>query len=435
MGTHIHIAIPCYGGMISASTARSTILLTHELSRHGIGWSFDTVLHESLVQRARNIHVSNFLKNGIATHLFFIDADIEFRPEDVLGMLATNHRVVCSAYPKKVFEPGRLATAVKNQDRDPLRYATTFAINPISMVGEAVTVNRGCVPVLDAATGFLMMKRAVLESMCKHYTETLYYSDASRNYGEPQWALFDCAIEAGRYLSEDYLFSRRWQKMGGTVWLYLAGELGHFGNFVYRGDLNTVFAPVKSEHRASEWGDIPTLPDSDQQKGWHLYRYAWAAQRIKGTVIANAACGTNYGAVILRAGHPERSVKGYDRSDEALAIAASYAVPGKIATEFSPDIQADNFNGYDTLVCLETIEHLRDPASFLKCLAPNELVLSCPIIPTKHANEFHLHDFTEDDVYGMVRAAGYRVVEAAKQDEWQKDAVILIHAVKDHKND
>jgi hypothetical protein len=50
-------------------------------------------------------------------------------------------------------------------------------------------------------------------------------------------ALFDTTIdEDGRYLSEDYTFCRRWQKMGGTIWLDPEIVLDHFGTIVYMGN-------------------------------------------------------------------------------------------------------------------------------------------------------------------------------------------------------
>ena len=59
-----------------------------------------TLANESLITRGRNTLVS-FLWKTKKPHLMFIDADIEFNPEDVLRMLAYDKPIIVGAYPKK----------------------------------------------------------------------------------------------------------------------------------------------------------------------------------------------------------------------------------------------------------------------------------------------------------------------------------------------
>ena len=47
--------------------------------------------------------------------------------------------------------------------------------------------------------------------------------------------------ETKRYLSEDYAFCRRWQKIGGEVWLDPLVELDHVGHFTFNGDIKKLF--------------------------------------------------------------------------------------------------------------------------------------------------------------------------------------------------
>ena len=55
--------------------------------------------------------------------------------------------------------------------------------------------------------------------------------------------LFDCIIdpESRRYLSEDYTFCRRWQDMGGDVWLDPRTALNHIGHYTFRGNIRKLF--------------------------------------------------------------------------------------------------------------------------------------------------------------------------------------------------
>ena len=57
------------------------------------------------------------------------------------------------------------------------------------------------------------------------------------------YALFDCIIDpdSKRYLSEDYTFCRRWQQMGGDVFLDPRTALNHVGHYTFRGNIRKLF--------------------------------------------------------------------------------------------------------------------------------------------------------------------------------------------------
>ena len=98
---HIFIATPCYGGQIGEPYFRSMMRLAILCNKYDIKYTVSTLANESLVTRGRNTLVSFFMENTDATHLFFIDADIEFQPEEILRMVAYDKPVVVGAYPKK----------------------------------------------------------------------------------------------------------------------------------------------------------------------------------------------------------------------------------------------------------------------------------------------------------------------------------------------
>ena len=78
----------------------------------------------------------------------------------------------------------------------------------------------------------------VIEKMIKNYPETKYmpevYDDPSQK-GLPKYALFDTMIDEGRYLSEDYTFCRRWQRMGGKIYVDPNIILDHVGTYTFKG--------------------------------------------------------------------------------------------------------------------------------------------------------------------------------------------------------
>jgi len=92
----------------------------------------------------------------------------------------------------------------------------------------------GFLAVQDAGTGFMCIQRSAMERMIEAHPETAYRSDHSAHLNKPRYALFDCAIVDGRYLSEDYLFCHRWRALGGTVQADVASaRLGHMGSYIY----------------------------------------------------------------------------------------------------------------------------------------------------------------------------------------------------------
>lgn len=241
--TTIYIATPCYGGNILMRCAKSimqTCIMAERAKDVNVVCLFTE--GESLVQRARNQLVHQFLtisKSG--DKLLFIDADLEFDPEWVFMLNATGRDVVGLAYPRKRIE----WDDVKGAD-DPQMAAASYFIHPETADGKPVQVDNGCIPVRWLGTGFMMITRECILSMCREYSHTAHISDSFGSAGEIVHALFDCAIDEkdGIYLSEDYLFCQRWRSMGNRVWMGLWGSPSHVGNHTFRGNLGKLIQPA-----------------------------------------------------------------------------------------------------------------------------------------------------------------------------------------------
>jgi len=259
------IATPCYGGQLNEPYFRSVIKMMTFFNGHQIPLAFGTIANESLVTRARNVLVAYFLASDY-THLMFIDADIEFQTEDILKLYAHKKDVVVGAYPKKGVAWDKIRSnlidpANKDKelsDRDVASFGSDYAINFkfVDKETKTIAVENGLIKLHDAGTGFMMISRAAILKMIKAYPEFKYNNDVNINNADLKdhfYALFDTSIDPvdRRYLSEDYTFCRRWQELGGDVWLDPSISLNHYGHFCFQGNPEAIisFNPQPEEKR------------------------------------------------------------------------------------------------------------------------------------------------------------------------------------------
>jgi len=148
----------------------------------------------------------------------------------------------------------------------------------------------------------------------------------------------------------------------------------------------------------------------------HLRRYRLARRYVVGRRVLDAACGVGYGSAILqRAG--SRLVVGVDYKFEALRYAQRrYGGPGVCFVQADLDRFEWPSGAFETVVSLETIEHLRDPRGFIrrvwKRLPPGGVfAVSPPIISTLAEDLWHLHEWSEHEVRTMVSEVGFVIVD------------------------
>lgn len=262
------IATPCYGGQLMEPYFRSTIKLMTFFNQHQIPLAFGTIANESLVTRARNVLLAYFL-NSDYTHLLFIDADIEFQVEDVLKLYAANKEVAVGAYPKKGVAWQRIkenivANPTKElSDKEIAAHGSDYAVNFkfVDRELKSIAVENGLVKLHDAGTGFMMIKREAILKLVRAYPDIKYNNDVNINNEQLNnyfYALFDTMIDPNdrRYLSEDYTFCRRWQEIGGDIWLDPSISLNHYGHFCFQGNPNAII----------NWGEpIPAQPEARKE--------------------------------------------------------------------------------------------------------------------------------------------------------------------------
>jgi len=260
-GKRLMVATPCYGGQTTALYTQSMLKLQSECARYKIEMVLLAITNESLITRARNDLVYHFLKHkdarGVFEYIMFIDADIQFEADHVIRLIVHNKDIVTGAYPMKLINYNNIENKALPVTTL-VKLTTEYAINPKFTEEEAerarnsdqperitLQVKNGLIEVLDAGTGFMLIKRGVLEQMITAFPEIKYVRDMTSlnadgsidRTTDTQYALYDGSIdeESRRYLSEDYTFCRRWQKIGGRIWTDPEIVLNHVGTHVFRG--------------------------------------------------------------------------------------------------------------------------------------------------------------------------------------------------------
>ncbi len=258
----LFVATPMYGGMAHGMYVKSCLDLQAVCSQYGIEVRFSFIFNESLITRARNYLVDEFLRAEGFTHLLFIDADIHYDPRDVIACLALDKDVIGGPYPKKSIKWASIKEGVKRHPdispADMEKLAGDFVFNPAPGT-EKFSVAEP-IEVLEIGTGFMMVKREVFDQFKEAYPEFSYRPDhvGQANFDGTRYihAYFDTVIDrkremvvngekrevggSDRYLSEDYMFCQWWRRLGGKIWLCPWMKTHHIGTYAFTGDMPAI---------------------------------------------------------------------------------------------------------------------------------------------------------------------------------------------------
>jgi 2-polyprenyl-3-methyl-5-hydroxy-6-metoxy-1,4-benzoquinol methylase len=172
---------------------------------------------------------------------------------------------------------------------------------------------------------------------------------------------------------------------------------------------------------------VPDLLRDDEVTGaetlrLHVERYRFASKHLRAGRVLDIACGVGYGTDIILQEAADRvsQIHGVDISKEAIEYARRrYAHP---RAQFVLEDATTFFDGegFDTIVSLETLEHLPNPDHFasrlVRMLRPNGmLICSAPTSPSVDINPYHLTDFTEGSFRRIFERHGLIEVESMKQ--------------------
>ncbi len=208
----IHIAMPCYGGMLTVANFTSFIKWVNTARQLGIDFTVETMTNESLISRARNTLTAKFLNQPDSTHLFFVDADIGWEPWHLLVLINHNVDLVGGLYPMKTL---------------PVKWV----INTL----EGTTTQNNLLEVSKIGTGFMLIKREVFDVCAKHPSVKSYKNDTGLDpeIDKHLKTYFDCSVREDRYYSEDWQFCENFRDLGGKVYVDPRVMLTHTGTFTF----------------------------------------------------------------------------------------------------------------------------------------------------------------------------------------------------------
>ncbi|TNH22348.1 hypothetical protein [Testudinibacter sp. TR-2022] len=258
------IVTPSHDGKYFHNYVTSLLNLTEHA--HAVGLRFQVLMQrgESLITRARNNAVADFMANPTWTHLCWIDSDIGFEPNAFFRLLLSDYEIAAGVYPLKHEQfPSHIFPEMSRQQFESA--STRYTIN-IDKTDENNQVNLNILPngfleMGEAPTGFMSIKRSVFEKMMAFYPTLKYVPDSIGVEDNGfHYRLFDVMVEpeSRRYLSEDYGFCYLWRQMGGKIYIDCQSNLSHQGIKLYTGNFahslkhnlcNAIGAPVGAEMR------------------------------------------------------------------------------------------------------------------------------------------------------------------------------------------
>ena len=209
-GRKLMIAIPAYDGRVNIKTAIALAQLSSETAKLGVTLYISHVSGCSLITKARNALVADFLETDADT-LLFVDSDVIITADAVLRLLAISKGkdITAGVYPRR------------GADR-----MFFMDIHLTEDTNELVFDENGMLQIRRIGTGFMMIQRHVFETMIKNHPEWRYINDTKNR---DEYALFDFGVYNGKYYGEDYLFCDRATAEGFTVFLDPSISLPHVG--------------------------------------------------------------------------------------------------------------------------------------------------------------------------------------------------------------
>lgn len=225
-GRKVFFALPAYDFKVSLKLAISLARFCQQAPAHGIEVNIGSICGCSVVSRARNLLVKDFLETD-CTDLIFIDSDINFEPESIFRLLAWGSDPV----------KGIVAGVPRTRKTEKVYIAKLDEED-----GELTMNAMGLVRAKRVATAFMLVQRKVFEDLIEKHPEWVYQDKVSN---KDLYAIFDFMLTEEGYIGEDFLFCDRARELGYEVWIDPTIKLGHMGVQEYEGDFgNDILYPM-----------------------------------------------------------------------------------------------------------------------------------------------------------------------------------------------
>jgi hypothetical protein len=226
-GRSIFIALPAYDFKVSLKLAVSLARFAQIAPAHGIDVQIGSICGCSVVSRARNLLVRDFLDSK-CTELLFIDSDINFEPEAIIRLMAWGSDA----------EKGIVAAVPRTRDTN----KTYIADLDLDESSQLTMNGMGLVRAQRVATAFMWVQRGVFEKLAAENPDWTYFD---KRAGKDLSAVFDFKVTREGYIGEDFLFCDRARAAGYEVWIDPTITLGHMGVQEYVGNFgNDILYPM-----------------------------------------------------------------------------------------------------------------------------------------------------------------------------------------------
>ena len=210
--------------------------------------------NDSLVPRARNNLVAKALaRPEQVTHLMFVDSDIVWNPWDVLKLLVSDKELIGGVYPKKkynlekILDPSFPQQVLEHKrqsilkDMDDLAYVKCKLVDcNLNYLSERVEIINNLCEVRHIATGFMMIRRSLLEELKTQFPHMKYEDDCGfldETEQQHAFGFFNTEISNRHFMSEDWYFCDLCKKIDKQVFVDVSINLCHVGTEYYSGSL------------------------------------------------------------------------------------------------------------------------------------------------------------------------------------------------------
>jgi ubiquinone/menaquinone biosynthesis C-methylase UbiE len=157
----------------------------------------------------------------------------------------------------------------------------------------------------------------------------------------------------------------------------------------------------------------------------HLERYTFAILNGKPGEVLDIACGSGYGSFQVMDSEKFRSSRmtAVDIDGQAIQYAKKRYAHPSIQFVCADAMHYSGGHLFDTVISLETIEHLNDPEKFISSLhavlqEDGVLIISAPVTPSTDGNPYHFSDFTARSFRKLLKGIGF--VEFACLEQTQR---------------
>ena len=266
------VATPCYGGSVFVNYVSSVLDFARAAGEVGMKVEFYFRSGDSLVTRSRNDCVAYFLAHKVFTHLFWIDADIGFTATAAFRLFLYNRNVTAGIYPlKHEFWPKDGVAGQTTRAKFEELYAGYPVTTGSGAAGGKIDAD-GFMKVTEAPTGFMVIQRGVFDQLIAKYPDLKYVPDnaAGSQAGENlHYRFFDVMTDpaSGRYLSEDFAFCRRWEAIGGEIFVDANSNLTHYGNRLYTGDFGASLRAAANAGKEAGVSGLENLRPNPRREG------------------------------------------------------------------------------------------------------------------------------------------------------------------------